>query len=70
VSEVLFYSPLQIAELLGVSRRTVYRRMNIGDIPHVRMGGQIRIHRNTLAMLVNPGRSPVPEAIEVPAPRN
>lgn len=63
--EVLFYSPLQVAALLGVCRRTVYRRIWAGDIPHVRMGNQIRIHRNTLAMLVNPGRSVIPEQIDV-----
>lgn len=57
MAEALFYSPLQVAELLGVCRETIYRRVAVGDIPHVRVGNKIRIHRLTLTQLVNPGRT-------------
>lgn len=67
MSERLFYSPLQVADLLGVCRETIYRRVAVGDIPHVRVGNKIRIHRHTLTMLVNPGRTRADTA-EVAAP--
>lgn len=57
MAEALFYSPLQVAELLGVCRETIYRRVADGEIPHVRVGNKIRIHRTTLGKFVKPGRA-------------
>jgi excisionase family DNA binding protein len=44
-----FLSPEQVAELLGVSRVTVYRWRRQGELPEpIRIGGSIRWHRPTL----------------------
>ena len=32
------YTPREVAELLGVSKTTVYRWMDAGEIPYVQMG--------------------------------
>jgi excisionase family DNA binding protein len=43
-----FLSPAQAAELLSVSRFTIYRLCRAGQLPSVRVGGQLRIPRATL----------------------
>jgi excisionase family DNA binding protein len=44
-----FLSPAQAVELLGVSRFTVYRLIRSGQLPSIRVGGQLRIPKRTLA---------------------
>lgn len=46
-----FMSPLEVAELLGVSRRTVYRWLRDGEIPSVKVAGTRRISRQEVAKL-------------------
>lgn len=38
-----YYRVEEVAERLGVSLATVYRRINDGSVPSVRLGGLIRI---------------------------
>jgi excisionase family DNA binding protein len=65
-SERLFLSPAQAADLLGVSRFTVYRLIRSGQLPSVRVGGQLRIPRRTLAQRLAETRGGWP--IERPMP--
>jgi excisionase family DNA binding protein len=44
-----FLSPAETAAMLSVSRYTVYRLIRSGQLPSVRVGGQIRLPRRTLA---------------------
>jgi excisionase family DNA binding protein len=44
-----FLSPAQAADTLGVSRYTVCRLIRSGQLPSVRVGGQLRIPKRTLA---------------------
>ena len=36
------YTVNQVALLLGITRMTVYRLVRDGDLPHVRVGSQLR----------------------------
>lgn len=45
----IFYTVLDTATLLGVSRNKVYQLVNSGEIPCIRVGRQIRISRAALA---------------------
>ena len=38
-----FMSPLQVAEYVGVTRRTIYHHMEKGALHFVKIGGVIRI---------------------------
>ena len=42
-------APREVAVLLNVSRETVYRLIRTGQLPSVRVGGQLRVPRRTLA---------------------
>jgi excisionase family DNA binding protein len=44
-----FLSPAEAAATLGVSRYTVYRLIRSGQLPSVRVGGQLRIPKRVLA---------------------
>lgn len=37
-----------VALIMGVSRWTIYRALKRGEIPHVRIGKQIRVNRRAL----------------------
>jgi excisionase family DNA binding protein len=43
-------SPTEVAELLGVHRASVYRRINSGELPAIRLGedGPLRIRSDEL----------------------
>jgi excisionase family DNA binding protein len=49
ISEATFLSPAQAAVALGVSRETIYRLVRSGQLPSVRVGGQLCIPKRTLA---------------------
>ena len=42
-------SPREVAELANVSRKTVYRQIDVGALPALRAGHQVRIDRGDLA---------------------
>jgi excisionase family DNA binding protein len=44
-----FLSPAEAAAMPSVSRYTIYRLIRSGQLPSVRVGGQIRLPRRTLA---------------------
>ena len=62
-----FLSPRQAAELLNVTRDTVYRLIRSGQLPSVRVGGQLRIPKRTLASRLAETRGgwPLPERIQL-----
>lgn len=43
-----FLTVRELGEYLRVSRRTAYQLIYDGDVPHVRVGGSIRIPRGEL----------------------
>ena len=48
IGEPLCYTPLEAAQLLGMSRNQIYIAINDGDIPAKRVGGKILIPRGRL----------------------
>jgi excisionase family DNA binding protein len=49
-----FHSPKDVCELLGISRPTLAKLLNRGDLPHVRLGGRlIRIPARAVSELLN-----------------
>lgn len=46
-----FMSPREVAELLGVSRRTIYRWLRTRELPSVKVAGTRRISRDEVAKL-------------------
>ena len=42
-------APREVALLLNVSRETVYRLLRNGQLPSVRVGGQLRVPKRALA---------------------
>ncbi len=53
--ERLAYSPREAAELLSISRDTVYNLMRDGALPSVKLGGSRRIRRADLIALLADG---------------
>jgi excisionase family DNA binding protein len=49
LEQLKFLTVEQTAELLQVSRRTLHRIIHRKDLPAFKVGGQWRIHENTLA---------------------
>jgi excisionase family DNA binding protein len=42
VTERIVYTPQEVADMLGVSKTTVYRWMDAGEVPYVQMGEAAR----------------------------
>jgi excisionase family DNA binding protein len=40
----VFYGPRDVAVLLNVSPRTVYKLIKSGQLPHIRIGNMIRVN--------------------------
>ena len=38
----------EVAELIGLSPTTIYKKAKKGDIPHTRLGGTIIFHRGVI----------------------
>ncbi len=56
-SSSLTYLPDEVARLLRVSRRAVYRRIERGEIPSLRLGRRVLIPKAALdALLASPPR--------------
>lgn len=53
--EPLMRSPLEVAELLGVSESTVRRLIREGALPCVRVGRRVLVHRDVVARLAESG---------------
>jgi len=47
------YTPQQVAEILGVSRRSVYRWIKEGRLPALKFVSQVRIRDDDLERFVN-----------------
>ncbi len=50
--ERLVYSPTEVAELLSVSRQTIYNLMDRGELPSYRIGRSRRIHIDAINALL------------------
>jgi excisionase family DNA binding protein len=55
-TDVRLLAPAEVAERLGVSRGTVYRCINAGELPAVRLGhgGTLRVSDSTLETWLEP----------------
>jgi excisionase family DNA binding protein len=49
LNESAFLSPAQTAVVLNVSRETVHRMIRAGQLPSIRVGGQLRVPKRALA---------------------
>ena len=54
--ESVFLSPAEVARLAAISRKTVYREINRGELPAIHIGRQLRIDPTDLDEY--PGRTP------------
>jgi excisionase family DNA binding protein len=46
----------QVADLLGLSKATVYKLCDCGDLAHVRVSNSIRVTRSDLELFLKSGR--------------
>ena len=46
----------EVAERLAVSRKTVYRLLERGDLPSVKIGWTVRVHPDDLAEFIKTNR--------------
>lgn len=61
-SEVRLYTIAQVADLLSMSTRTVYRWIKAGKLPIVRLGRRVRIrHGDVVALIEQHQERCVPE---------
>lgn len=49
----VFFSTAQTAQLLGVSKKTLYPLFKSGKLPHIRVGRVIRVNVNDLKALIH-----------------
>jgi excisionase family DNA binding protein len=54
----------QVAEVMNVSKSWVYQRVEMGLIPHVRLGGLVRFEPEAIRKFVRHDRLSATEAIE------
>lgn len=61
-SEIRLYTITQVADLLSMSTRTVYRWIKAGKLPIVRLGRRVRIrHGDVVALIEQHQERCVPE---------
>jgi excisionase family DNA binding protein len=61
-SEIRLYTIAQVADLLSMSTRTVYRWIKAGKLPIVRLGRRVRIrHGDVVALIEQHQERCVPE---------
>jgi excisionase family DNA binding protein len=53
-----YLSPREVAQVLSVSRRTIYSWISQGKMPSVKVGSQVRISRTVLETMLLPPLSP------------
>lgn len=46
-----FYTPNELAEILKVSRMTIYRMIHAGELPAIRVGGSYRVPESAFEAL-------------------
>ena len=56
--EETYYTLPEVAEKLKVSRRTVYRWVQAGELPAYRLGGEFRITERDLEQFLEARRTP------------
>ncbi len=52
ICDRLVYSPTEVADLLSVSRQTIYNLMDRGELPSYRIGRSRRIHIDAINALL------------------
>jgi len=55
LSEVRFLTVAEVAEMMRVSKMTVYRLVHSGDLPAVRVGRSYRVPRHALQDYLSSG---------------
>ena len=50
------YTPLEVAEYLGLSRKTIYRYLETGDLKAKKIGREYRITQSQLQEFINGGQ--------------
>ena len=55
--EKLAYSPMEVAELLGLGRSSTYQALAEGRIPSIRVGKKILIPKAGLVKLLSEGQT-------------
>ena len=53
--EQLLFSPREVATMIGFSRSKTYEMIRDGEIPHIVLGGLIRVRRKDLQALIDGG---------------
>lgn len=56
-----FFTVAEVADIVRVSRMTVYRMVHNGELPAIRVGGSYRVPRSALDALFSCGESPAKE---------
>ncbi len=56
----------EFQQFFRLARGTYYYRLNRGDIPHIRVAGQVRIPRDSIRALIASQMLPQPEQADVP----
>jgi excisionase family DNA binding protein len=53
LSEVRFLTVAEVAEMMRVSKMTVYRMVHSGDLPAIRFGRSFRVPESAVAEVIN-----------------
>lgn len=56
-NEPAFYTVAEVAAMMRVSKMTVYRMVNSGELPAVRFGRSFRVPESAVSAIVNPSQS-------------
>lgn len=55
--EKVFFTVLEISKILQISKMTVYRLLNEGKLPSIKVGRSFRIHKDEVEKLLKDGVS-------------
>jgi excisionase family DNA binding protein len=56
VSVEQFYSPLEVADLLGLNRKAIYKAIDEGELAAHKLRGRVRIPRSSLESWIERNR--------------
>jgi excisionase family DNA binding protein len=55
LTKKLFYTIDDLTQLFGISKRTFYRIIERGELPHAKLGGKTFVHKDTIEDLFKKG---------------
>lgn len=53
LSDVRFLTVAEVADMMRVSKMTVYRMVHAGELPAIRFGRSFRVPENAVTQLIN-----------------